>query len=165
MVTRYEKYLGPKGYSIRKDCLSIDEQIDLRKDLTVKAFIPKNSMQKATPFPVYRESKNKFYIPKFYGLKRFGQFENKTIRKRYQAIVIGQLPEKDKIDSPIDGKPSMTEFQTIRVVPSLKNEFLTFVNLYPITGRTHQLRVHASHALGLHIPITGDDLYGQKSGE
>ena len=79
MVTRYEKYLGPKGYSIRKDCLSIDEQIDLRKDLTVKAFIPKNSMQKATPFSIYRESKNKFYIPKFYGLKRFGQFENKTI--------------------------------------------------------------------------------------
>ena len=79
MVTRYEKYLGPKGYSIRKDCLSIDEQIDLRDELTVKAFIPKNSIQKATPFPIYRESKNKFYIPKFYGLKRFGQFENKTI--------------------------------------------------------------------------------------
>jgi len=45
----------------------------------VKAFIPKNSMQKATPFSIYRESKNKYYIPKFYGLKRFGQFENKTI--------------------------------------------------------------------------------------
>ena len=79
MVTRYEKYLGPKGYSIRKDSLSIDEQIDLRDELTVKAFIPKNSIQKATPFPIYRESKNKFYIPKFYGLKRFGPFENKTI--------------------------------------------------------------------------------------
>ena len=79
METKPKKYLGPKGYSIRKDCLSIDEQIDLRDDLTVKAFIPKNSMQKATPFPVYRESKTKFYVPKFYGLKRFGPYEYESI--------------------------------------------------------------------------------------
>ena len=74
-----DKYLGPKGYSIRKDCLSIEEQIDLRNDLTVKAFIPKNSMQKARPFPVFRESKNKFYLPKFYGVKRFGPTVHETI--------------------------------------------------------------------------------------
>ena len=36
------------------------------------------------------------------------------------------------------------------------------VYLYPITGRTHQLRVHASHPLGLNSPIIGDDLYGKK---
>ena len=87
------------------------------------------------------------------------QFENKTIRKRYQAIAIGQLPEKGQINSPIDGKPSITEFQTIRVVPSLKNEFLTFVNLYPITGRTHQLRKHLSE---MNHPILGDKLYGKE---
>jgi len=74
-----DKYLGPKGYSIRKDSLSINEQLDLRDDLMVKAFIPKNSMQKSTPFPVYRESKNKFYIPKFYGTNRFGPTTNQTI--------------------------------------------------------------------------------------
>jgi tRNA pseudouridine32 synthase/23S rRNA pseudouridine746 synthase len=38
----------------------------------------------------------------------------------------------------------------------------TLVYLYPITGRTHQLRVHASHGLGLNSPIVGDDLYGKK---
>jgi superfamily II DNA or RNA helicase len=79
MTEMIKKYLGPKGYSIRKDCLSIQEQIDLRKDLTVKAFVPKNSMQKTEPFPVYRESKNKFYVPRFFGTERFGYTPHVTI--------------------------------------------------------------------------------------
>lgn len=36
------------------------------------------------------------------------------------------------------------------------------VYFYPITGRTHQLRVHAAHKNGLNTPIVGDDLYGNK---
>jgi 23S rRNA pseudouridine1911/1915/1917 synthase len=85
------------------------------------------------------------------------QFAEKTIQKRYQAIATGQLPEKGEINLPIDDKPSVTRFEVIRVVPSLKNEFLTFVNLYPITGRTHQLRKHLA---ALNHPILGDKLYG-----
>ena len=73
------KYLGPKGYSIRKDSLSIQEQIDIREDLTVKAFVPPNSIQQSNPFSIYRESKNKFYIPRFYGVKRFGDPTSETI--------------------------------------------------------------------------------------
>jgi tRNA pseudouridine32 synthase/23S rRNA pseudouridine746 synthase len=38
----------------------------------------------------------------------------------------------------------------------------TRVYFYPITGRTHQLRVHAAHKNGLNSPIIGDDLYGKK---
>ena len=73
------KYLGPKGYSIRKDCLSIEEQIDVRDELTVKPFVPKNSMQQSNPFPIYRESRNKFYLPRFFGAKRFGDPTTSTI--------------------------------------------------------------------------------------
>ena len=69
---KFKKYLGPKGYSIRKEILSVDEQCDLRDELTVQAFVPKNSIQKTTPFPIYRESKNKFYVPRFYGNNKFG---------------------------------------------------------------------------------------------
>jgi len=87
------------------------------------------------------------------------QFKNKTIQKRYQAIAIGKLPQKGRIETPIDEKPSITDFETVKIVSSLKNEFLTFVNLYPITGRTHQLRKHLS---GLNHPILGDKLYGQE---
>ena len=39
----------------------------------------------------------------------------------------------------------------------------TKVYFYPVTGRTHQLRVHAAHVKGLDAPIKGDDLYGTKS--
>ena len=38
----------------------------------------------------------------------------------------------------------------------------TRIELFPITGRTHQLRIHTSHQLGLNTPIIGDDLYGKK---
>ena len=37
----------------------------------------------------------------------------------------------------------------------------TRVHFYPITGRTHQLRMHAAHQMGLNCPIVGDDLYGE----
>lgn len=87
------------------------------------------------------------------------QFQNKTIQKRYQAIATGQLSKKGRIETPIDGKPSITDFESEKVIPSLKNDFLTLVNLYPITGRTHQLRKHLAM---LNHPILGDKMYGQE---
>ena len=66
-------YLGPKGYSIKKENISILEQELIRKELTVKAFVPKSAITKPTPFPVYRESPNKIYVPRFYGLDTYGE--------------------------------------------------------------------------------------------
>ena len=66
-------YLGPKGYSIKKEYLTIHEQELIRKELTVKAFVPKNSIQQPTPFPIYRESPKKIYVPRFYGYKHYGE--------------------------------------------------------------------------------------------
>jgi len=37
---------------------------------------------------------------------------------------------------------------------------MTKVDFWPLTGRTHQLRMHSAHDLGLNAPIVGDDLYG-----
>lgn len=87
------------------------------------------------------------------------QFEQKTIQKQYQAIVIGELPEQGRIETLIDSKPSTTIYERVKVVPSLKNTFLSFVNLYPVTGRTHQLRKHLA---GINHPILGDKLYGKE---
>ena len=64
-------YTGTKGYTIRKKFMSVEEQEFLRNDLTVKPFVPKNSLIKPPSFRVYRESKNKFYIPRFYGLENY----------------------------------------------------------------------------------------------
>jgi len=56
------------------------------------------------------------------------------------------------------GKSSQTHWEVIE-----REDNKTLVYFYPITGRTHQLRVHAAHSLGLNTPIVGDDLYGTKA--
>lgn len=102
------------------------------------------------------------------------QFINKTVKKRYTALLDGILnDDKGTINLPLrvdlddrprqlvcfeHGKTAKTNWEVIE-----RKNGKTKIHFYPISGRTHQLRVHASHALGLHIPITGDDLYGQKS--
>lgn len=102
------------------------------------------------------------------------QFIKKTVTKRYVALLDGII-QKDEgtIDLPLRvdledrprqmvcyeyGKPAKTKWEVIE-----RKEGKTKVYFYPITGRTHQLRMHASHPLGLNTPIVGDDLYGTKN--
>jgi tRNA pseudouridine32 synthase/23S rRNA pseudouridine746 synthase len=102
------------------------------------------------------------------------QFIKRTVQKRYVALLDG-IVTKDEgfIDLPLrvdldnrpnqlvcyeHGKSARTKFEVI----SRENN-QTRIHFYPITGRTHQLRVHASHNLGLNCPIIGDDLYGTKA--
>lgn len=103
-----------------------------------------------------------------------GQFINKTVQKRYTALLDGIVNEDsgtinlplrgDLDDRPRQlvcfehGKQAVTKWEVIERISGK-----TKIYFYPISGRTHQLRVHASHALGLNIPIVGDDLYGKKS--
>ena len=49
-------YIGKKGYTIKKDNMEIEDQLEIRKDLMVKPFVPKSSPIKPKSFPVYRES-------------------------------------------------------------------------------------------------------------
>ena len=102
------------------------------------------------------------------------QFINRTVQKRYTALLEGVLKENsgtinlplrvDLNDRPRQlvcfehGKPAETKWEVLT-----KNEAVTKVHFYPISGRTHQLRVHASHFSGLNTPIIGDDLYGKKA--
>ena len=65
-------YLGQKGYSILKSELSVEEQIKIREELNVGAYMPKSIVQQAK-FPVYRESPQKLYIPRYYGIKNYGK--------------------------------------------------------------------------------------------
>jgi len=101
------------------------------------------------------------------------QFINRTIQKRYVALLDGVLNKKSgKITLPLRvdlddrpkqlvdykyGKSTETNWEVIK-----KENGKTRVYFYPITGRTHQLRVHAAHKDGLNTPIIGDDLYGKK---
>lgn len=67
----YSTYLGEKGYSIFKECLSVDEQYYIRNELTMKPHIPKSPIQ-PTPFPIYLESPLKLYIPRYFGIETYG---------------------------------------------------------------------------------------------
>jgi len=85
------------------------------------------------------------------------QFKAKTIQKHYRAIVIGKLAAtKGTIEKTIAGKMAMTQYEVLQTVPSLKTGHLSLLNLYPLTGRTHQLRIHLAN---LGHPILGDKLY------
>lgn len=99
-------------------------------------------------------------------------FKERKIEKTYWAIVKGApAPAKGRIDLPLTkkmeggkvrvdfdtGLPALTLFHTIQ---PLKNN-LTWLELTPKTGRTHQIRVHCAE--GLKTPIVGDDIYGEKS--
>ena len=90
---------------------------------------------------------------------KLGQaFENKIdIVKRYQAVVIGKIDELGEVSVDIEGKQSLSTYTRLKVVRSLKNEFLSLIELSPKTGRTHQLRIHCA---SLGFPILGDKLYG-----
>ena len=65
-------YLGQKGYTISKKELSIEQQNQIKKDLTIKPFTKGAPMSDVKMFPAYRESPSKFYVPHYYGVKHFG---------------------------------------------------------------------------------------------
>lgn len=68
--TRY--YIGKKGYSIQKNTLSQSEMYELRNELTVKPNSGMPGYSCSVSYPVYRESTNKIYIPRHFGIEKFG---------------------------------------------------------------------------------------------
>lgn len=102
------------------------------------------------------------------------QFIKRKVHKRYIALLEGNIEHDNGfIDLPLrvdlddrprqmvcyeHGKTAQTKYEVIT-----RKDNKTLVYFYPITGRTHQLRMHASHRFGLNAPIIGDDLYGKKA--
>ena len=102
------------------------------------------------------------------------QFEAHSVKKRYIALLDGivtrdegviDLPLRPDVDARprqrVDhehGKPAITRYHVLE-----RRGGHTLIALQPLTGRTHQLRVHCSHPLGLNCPIVGDRLYGRAS--
>ena len=102
-------------------------------------------------------------------LRTKSQGDATKFEKHYVAVVHGQWPRRRQhVDIPIrkdalnggericivaaDGKPSLTKVEVVR-----QNQQFSVLALKPITGRTHQIRVHCRH---LHHPVVGDDKYG-----
>lgn len=86
-------------------------------------------------------------------------FRTRLVRKTYWALVKGNVKEKSGfVDLPIDEKKARTDY---RVVQSVDKK-LTWLELFPRTGRKHQLRIHCADGLG--VPIVGDGKYGHEDG-
>ena len=83
-------------------------------------------------------------------------FSERTIHKRYRALVTGRLDGQGTIDTPLDGKSCLTRWRAVEHTRSLHVDWFTTVELEPVTGRTHQLRRHMSE---LGHPILGDEVY------
>ncbi len=106
----------------------------------------------------------------FVALQRY--FAERRITKRYVALLEGLLPQDEgtvnlalrvdlddrprQLHDPLHGKDAVTHYRVLA-----RQDQRTRVEFTPLTGRTHQLRVHASHPLGLNAPIVGDRLYGR----
>ena len=102
------------------------------------------------------------------------QFKNRTVCKRYVAWLDGIVEKKeghielplrpDPEDRPrqvfdaVHGNPAVTDYTVLHY-----DSGRTFISFIPKTGRTHQLRVHSAHPLGLNAPIVGDELYGKRA--
>lgn len=102
------------------------------------------------------------------------QFLKRTVKKRYTALLDGILmDEEGEINLPLraditdrprqmvcfeNGKKAVTKWKKLET-----KDGKTKVHFWPLTGRTHQLRMHAAHKLGLNAPILGDDLYGNSA--
>jgi 23S rRNA-/tRNA-specific pseudouridylate synthase len=90
-------------------------------------------------------------------------FAKHVCRKRYRALVVGKLePSEGECTASMGGKDAYTKYRVVKYARSCdahtKDGFLTVVDLYPTTGRKHQLRKHMK-ALG--HSIWGDVRYGQ----
>ncbi len=99
------------------------------------------------------------------------QFSSRLVQKKYVALVEGQIttdcgemtlkfrldPENRpyQVYDPVHGKIGITRWRRLSISSSR-----TRIEFVPLTGRTHQLRLHAAHELGLGCPIVGDSLYG-----
>ena len=83
--------------------------------------------------------------------------EQREASKRYRALVLGRLEGEGSVDRPVDGRASLSRYRAVEHSRSLRTDWLTTLDLWPVTGRTHQLRQHVA---SLGHPVLGDELYG-----
>jgi superfamily II DNA or RNA helicase len=70
--TLINTYLGQKGYTISKSELTTEQIDTIKRELMVKPYTPGITLKDTSEFPVYRESAQKLYVPRYYGIEKFG---------------------------------------------------------------------------------------------
>ena len=164
VVNKPEEFLSVPGIHIQD---SVYKRIMTRyPDITGPVIIHRLDMSTSGIIIIAKNKASHQFIQK--------QFIDHTIIKRYTALIEGELNrDKGTIDLPLRvdlddrprqmvcyeyGKPAKTNFKVVGY-----ENGNTRIHFFPLTGRTHQLRVHSAHLLGLNHAIVGDDLYGKKA--
>jgi superfamily II DNA or RNA helicase len=79
IIKNVKTYIGKRGYIIKKKNFKENELNEIREELTVKPFVCADFGAQEEPFKIFLESENKIYLPKFYGIEKFGQPETNLI--------------------------------------------------------------------------------------
>ena len=85
------------------------------------------------------------------------QFQAREVHKRYRALLIGRLDGEGVVEIEVEGRHALTRYAAVEHTRSPRSDWLTTVDLFPVTGRTHQLRRHMAH---VGHPVLGDGRYG-----
>jgi superfamily II DNA or RNA helicase len=96
---RTGSYLGKKGYTVPKSLLLAADEQEIRKELYVKPILFGPSAPETTAFPVFRENANKYYLPRFYGIGRYGTPDKSEIQDGDDIDVPFEKPLRDYQDN------------------------------------------------------------------
>ena len=115
-----ESYLGAKGYTIPKSALIAKDLEFLKKDLFLKPLTSGPSFGPALDdaFPVYRENEKKMYIPRFYGIERYGQPARNEIAPGMDIDVAFPKELRDYQNNIVDIYIQGTYGSLVRTLPS-----------------------------------------------
>jgi superfamily II DNA or RNA helicase len=97
-------YVGKRGYIIRKSFLSSQQITEIKNELTVKPFVAADygGGESNDPFPIYLENENKLYVPKFYGVEKFGKAQVNTVPPGQDINIDFSLKLKPEQQAPAD---------------------------------------------------------------
>lgn len=176
-----QSYLGKKGYTIPKSCLSNEDLEFLKVDLFMRPVVAGNMSFGAgagdgAAFPVYRENANKIYLPRFYGIQRYGLPEKCEIQtgadidvpfpnplRDYQEKIIGIY--MDYVSKPIATNATYSGGGAILEVPCGRGKTIMALKIISLLRKKTLILVHKEFLMNQWIERMGDFLPTAKIGK
>lgn len=174
-------YLGKKGYTIPRSVLSEEDIAFLHKDLFVKPFVPGvnyggGQTELATAFPVYRENANKMYLPRFYGIQRYGvPHKNELdpgetisvsfdkLLRDYQDKIVGVYT--DYTNAPVSGNTDVMGGGGILEVPCGRGKTVMALKIISLLRKKTLIIVHKEFLMNQWIERIAEFLPGARVGK
>lgn len=174
-------YLGKKGYTIPRSVLSEEDIAFLHKDLFVKPFVPGvnyggGQTELATAFPVYRENANKMYLPRFYGIQRYGvphrneldpgetiSVSFDKLLRDYQDKIVGVYT--DYTNAPVSGNTDVMGGGGILEVPCGRGKTVMALKIISLLRKKTLIIVHKEFLMNQWIERIAEFLPGARVGK